>query len=139
LTDLDERSDVYSLAAVVYEMLVGEIPGRWPTEEAVRIGRFLDAVSAHHARLAQAGPTLEGGLVRGLAIRHDQRTATPGALLADLRGVAPPRRGYDDGAVQESVRRAAELEATNPTTSGAMTIGGVEQLAAEVGIPVDLV
>ena len=139
LTDLDERSDVYSLAAVVYEMLVGEIPGRWPTEEAVRIGRFLDAVPAHRARLAQAGPTLEGGLVRGLAIRHDQRTATPGALLADLRGVAPPRRRYGDGDVQEIVRRAAELEATNPTTSGAMTIGGVEQLAAEVGIPADLV
>jgi serine/threonine protein kinase len=139
LTDLDERSDVYSLAAVVYEMIVGEIPGRWPTEEAVRTGRFLDAPSGHRARLAQAGPTIEAGLVRGLAIRHEHRTGTPAALLDDLRGVAVHRRQYRDDDVQEIVRRAAELEATNPTASGAMTIGGVERLAAEVGIPVDLV
>jgi len=37
---------VYSLAVVVYEMLVGEIPGRWPTEEAVRTGRFLEPPDA---------------------------------------------------------------------------------------------
>jgi len=139
LTDLDERSDVYSLAAVVYEMITGEIPGRCPTEQAVRIGRFLDAPSAHRARLTQAGPVIEAALVRGLAIRHDQRTATPTVLLDDLRGTAPPRRQYRDEDIQEIVRRAAELEATNPTASGAMTIGGVERLAAEVGIPADLV
>jgi serine/threonine protein kinase len=139
LTDLDERSDVYSLAAVVYEMIVGEIPGRWPSEEAVRIGRFLDAPSGHRARLAQAGATIEGALVRGMAIRHEQRTATAAGLLADLRGAAPERRRYDDADVREIVRRAAEAEATNPTASGAMTIGGVERLAGEVGIPAELV
>jgi serine/threonine-protein kinase len=139
LTDLDERSDVYSLAAVVYEMIVGEIPGRWPSEEAVRIGRFLDAPAAHRARLAQAGATIEGGLVRGLAIRHEHRTATPAALLGDLRGMVAPRKQYRDDDIQAIVRRAAELEATNPTASGAMTIGGVERLAAEVGIPAELV
>jgi serine/threonine protein kinase len=139
LTDLDERSDVYSLAAVVYEMIVGEIPGGWPTEEAVRIGRLLDAAPDHRARLAQAGPTIEGALVRGLAIRHGHRTATPAAFMDDLRGVATPRRQFAEADVQEIVRRAAELEASNPTASGAMTIGGVEQIAAEVGIPVELV
>jgi serine/threonine protein kinase len=140
LTDLDERTDVYSLAAVVYEMIVGEIPGRWPTEEATRLGRFVDAAPSHRARLAQAGPTVEAALVRGLAIRHDQRTATPAALLNDLGGRLPaPRRQYAEADVQAIVRRAAELEATNPTASGQMTIGGVEALAAEVGIPADLV
>jgi hypothetical protein len=139
LTDLDERTDVYSLAVVVYEMVVGETPGRWPTEEAVRTGRFLDATASHRSRLTEAGSRLEGALVRGLAIRHDQRTPTPSALIDELTGAAPPRRRYSGGEVQEIVNRAAEIEATAPTSGGAMTIGGVEALAAEVGIAPDLV
>jgi hypothetical protein len=141
LTDLDARTDVYSLAVVVYEMLVGEIPGRWPTEEAVRTGRFLEAAAVHRSRLTDLGHRLEGALVRGLAIRHDQRTGTPAQLIDELTGGAPPpsRRRFSGGEVEEIVKRASEIEATAPTAGGAMTIGGVEALAAEVGIAPDVV
>jgi len=134
LTDLDERTDTYSLAVVIYEMLVGEIPGRWPTEDAVRQGRFLESPPSHRARLAQVGSRVEGALVRGMAIRSDQRTATPEALIGELTGALEPRRRYSEGEVRQIIGRAAEMEATNPTQSGAMTVGGVEALAAEVGI-----
>lgn len=138
LTDLDERADVYSLAVVVYEMLVGELPGRWPTEEAVRAGHFLEAVPRHRARFMELGPSVEKALVRALAIRQDQRTPTPGALIAELSGEAPRHR-YSEGEIQRIVQRASELEALQPTAGGAMTIGGVEALAAEVGIEPGLV
>jgi serine/threonine protein kinase len=140
LTDLDARTDVYSLAVVVYEMLLGGLPGRWPTEDAVRSGRLVDAPAAHRPRLTELGGRIEGALVRGLAIRLDQRTATPGALIGELAGnQEPPRRRYSAGEVDEIVKRATEIEATSPTASGAMTIGGVEALAAEVGIAPDVV
>ena len=143
LTDLDERTDVYSLTVVLYEMVVGEIPGRWPTEEAVRTGRFLEASTVHRSRLTELGSRVEAALVRGLAIRHDQRAPTPAALIDDLTGAGGPGRGprrrYSGGEVQEIVKRASELEATTPTQGGAMTIGGVEALAAEVGIASDAV
>jgi hypothetical protein len=116
-------------------MLTGEIPGRWPTEDAVRAGRFLEAPPPHRTRLDQAGVATEGALVRGLAIRHDQRTPTPAELMAELQGGPQAlRRRYREDEVKEIVKRASELEASNPTQSGAMTIGGIESLAAEVGI-----
>jgi serine/threonine protein kinase len=117
LTDLDERSDVYNLAIVIYEMLVGEVPGSWPMEDTVRPGRFLEVPATHRSRLTEAGSRIEGALVHGLAIRHEERTPTPAALIAELTGVAAPRRRFTGDGVHEVVERAADDEATTRATT----------------------
>lgn len=139
-TDVDARTDVYSLAILVFEMIVGEVPGRWVTEESTREGRFMDCAPAHRAPLSAAGAVVERALVRALAIRPDQRTQTPAELIEDLRGTARgARRTYRPDEVEAIVNRAAELEVANPTQSGSMTIGGVERIARDVGIDPALV
>jgi serine/threonine protein kinase len=135
-TDVDVRTDVYSLAILVYEMIVGAIPGRWVTEESTRSGRFVDCPAAHRPRLSAAGTQIEEALVRALALRPDQRTATPARFIEDLRGAssAEKHHKYRRDEIERIINRAAEIEASNPTMSGAMTIGGVEQIARDVGI-----
>lgn len=135
--DVDEKTDVYALAILVYEMIVGEIPGRWVTEESTRESRFMDASSRHRMYLATAGPVVEAALVRALALRPDQRTATPAQFIAELSGEGePPKRKYRPDEIERIVNRAAEIEASNPT-SGSMTMGGIEQIGRDVGIPTE--
>ena len=139
--DLTPASDVYSLAAVTYEMIVGHVPVGWPSDDEVHSGQFLDAPPLHRARLNDSGVRIEAALLRGLALRSDRRTPTPDAFIDDLRGIAAPvvRRRYARAEVDAIVKRAAELEASNASSEGAMTIGGIEQVAAEVGIKPELV
>lgn len=133
--DIDARTDVYSLAILVYEMIVGEIPGRWVTEDSTRVGRFLECAPSHRVRLAAAGDAIECALVRALSIRPDQRTATPAGFIDELHGKAvESRRKYRPDEIEAIVNRAAEIEVSNPTSSGSMTMGGVEQIARDVGI-----
>jgi serine/threonine protein kinase len=90
LTELDERTDVYSLAVVVYEMLTGETPGHWPSEESVRSGRLLEAPASHRLHLARCPGHVEAALARAFAVRGDDRTATPARLFEDLHGMKAP-------------------------------------------------
>ena len=138
--DIDAKTDVYALAILVYEMIVGEIPGRWVTEESTREGRFLDAPSKQRMYLASAGPRVEAALVRAMALRPDQRTATPAQFMDELTGRSePPRRKYSADQIERIVNRAAELEVSSPTSSGAMTMGGIEQVARDAGIDTRMV
>src|SRR5881409_2264089 len=64
--EIDGRSDQYSLACVVYEMLVGEPPFTGPTPQAVMARHSLDAVSPPHIVRASIPDTVEGAILRGL-------------------------------------------------------------------------
>ena len=135
VTDLDRGSDVFSLGCVVYEMLIGAPPGRWLSEEAGRVLRFLEAAPDHRTRLDRLPGSVEQVLARAMLFRSEQRYQAAGEFASDLAAAFGGKPKYAESRVREIVRRAAELEATEPTQTGALSLGGIQQLAAQVGIP----
>jgi membrane protein implicated in regulation of membrane protease activity len=136
--ELDARTDVYGLACVVYEMLVGETPGVWITDAALKVGRFRDASSAHRARLDGLPGRVEQALTRALALRAADRWQEV-AAFADALGEAArgPAARYSTAEVRTIVGRAAELEAQRATPEQLFSVGTVERIAAEVEIPLE--
>jgi hypothetical protein len=135
IADLDAKTDVYSLACVVYEMLIGETPAVWPTEEALRLGRLIDAPPEQRQRLDGLPGRVEQVLTRALALRPVDRYATPVEFAEALAAATEGRVKLTEVRVREIIGRAAALQAEHPTEEGALSIGAVEQIAAEVGIP----
>ncbi|MEZ4586402.1 MAG: serine/threonine-protein kinase [Gemmatimonadales bacterium] len=135
LTDLGPTSDVFSLGVVAYELVVGEPPGRWLTEEAVRVGKFVDASPAHRARLDRLPGAAERALARALAVSEGVRFPGPLELARTLEAAFGDRPSFSADQARRIVDRAAELEASHVTEDPPVTIGGVERLAADVGIP----
>ena len=133
--ELNERSDVFSLGCVLYEMLVGKVPGMWPSEESVRVLRFLEAPADHRAKLDRLPGAAEQALIKSLALRPEQRFASPRDLVNALVAAFGEKPRYSDTQVRGIVARAAELEAVAPTSAGNLSLGGIQQLAADVGIP----
>ncbi|NIM50672.1 MAG: protein kinase [Gemmatimonadales bacterium] len=137
IRDLDARTDVYSLACVSYEMLIGETPGLWLTEQEVRLGRFIDASREHRDRLDRLPGRLEQVLAKALAMRRNDRFASPAEFVEALRAALARSHMLSDAEVRQIIQHAADAQAANPTATDeeALSVGAVEQIAAQVGIP----
>jgi len=138
LKDLDARTDVYGLACVVYEMLLGDVPGFFVTDAALRVGRLVDAPAAHRERLDALPGRIEQVLTRGLALRPDERWPTIGAFAAALADATNgPSARYTAAQVREIVGRAAQIEAQRPAPEETFSLATIERIAAEVDIPLE--
>jgi hypothetical protein len=133
--DVDARTDIFSLAAVVFEMVAGQTLGTWPSDESVRLERFQEIAPEHRAILDLLPSTIEPALVRAMAMRPAQRFPTAGDFVAALRHPgAVGRRKYDRDEIKEIVRDAVGMDAGSPTGDTGLTIGSVQRVAAEAGI-----
>src|SRR5437899_4968711 len=100
-SEIDGRSDQYSLACVTYEMLVGEPPFTGPTPQAVMARHSLDAVSPPSIVRASIPDAVEDALLRALGTTPADRFSTT-ALFAE----ALARPSAATGPLRRSTRPA---------------------------------
>ena len=89
---LDGKSDQYSLACVVYEMLAGEPPFTGPTPQAVIARRFMETPRPLTATRDQLPPAIDSAVAKALARVPADRFATVGEFAAALQATELPRR-----------------------------------------------
>lgn len=82
---IDGRSDIYSLACVLYEMLAGGPPFSGPTTQAIRARHAVDPVPSIRTVRPSVGPALAGVIEKALAKTPADRFPTAGALRDALR------------------------------------------------------
>src|SRR5207249_5608087 len=80
---LDGRSDQYSLACVLYEMLAGEPPYTGPTAQAIIAKRLTEPIP-HLGTVRRVSPAVEAAVTKALAKTPADRFATAGAFVRAL-------------------------------------------------------
>ena len=81
---VDRRSDIFSLGAVLYEMLVGEQAFAGATPQATLAKRFSGVVPSARASRSEVPEPVERVLTRSLAVNPDDRFATAAEFEAAL-------------------------------------------------------
>src|SRR5439155_765247 len=113
--EIDGRSDQYSLACVVYEMLVGEPPFTGPTAQAVMARHSLDLVSPPSIVRASIPDAVEDALLRALAKTPADRFPTAAlfaeALARPSAATGPMRRATRPTPAARRVPRRVLIEA----------------------------
>ncbi len=92
---LDARTDQYSLASVLYEMLVGEPPFTGPTAQAIVARRLAEPARAIHPVRPSVPPVVEAAVLRALERVPADRFTDVAAFANALRAAPPtgaPRR-----------------------------------------------
>jgi serine/threonine protein kinase len=111
VSEADERSDVYALGAIAFELLTGTPPFRAPTRAALCLSILHDDPPSVRTRCPAASPALAAAVARALGKRPEQRFAsvTAFAQALGLTALTPPADRNAPGFLGTSRYRVVRL------------------------------
>jgi serine/threonine-protein kinase len=138
---IDQRSDLYSLGIVLYEMLSGDVPFAGSTPAASVIKRLTSEVTEVPPRDASIviDPNTEAIILRLLRRNREERFASAADALQEVRRLIAERPNYETEATLSRITRDRELfevaGAAAPEKEAASPAPPVEQAAPPKGVP----
>src|SRR2546430_189492 len=122
--DIDGRSDQYSLACVVYEMLVGEPPFTGSTAQAIIARHSLDMVSPPSIVRATIPDAVEGAILRALSKLPADRYATTALFAEALNTPSAATGAHRRATLERAGRRPRRLWWTVPVAAVVVAVVG---------------
>jgi serine/threonine protein kinase len=114
--DIDGRTDLFSVGAILYEMLTGEPPHSAPTFEAVLIAICTKDAADVRAKAPEVPEKLARVIARALSRDRDQRYASAAEMLTDL---------------EATLHESRQLSTKTRTSAGAWLVAGSKSSARD--------
>jgi len=83
-SDLDVRSDIYSLGATLYQLVVGELPFTGQDNQEVLAAQILASLSSEALKSRRISPHMHYFIEKMMAKEREVRYQTPDELIADI-------------------------------------------------------
>jgi putative ABC transport system permease protein len=131
---VDERTDVYSLACMAYELLSGQVPFHGTTTRDMVTRRFRNPPPRLHEVLAEIPAAVSDVVVRAMSFKPGDRPDRPGAFAAELRAAAEGRRGWvglpGPLTARLATRAQSRLGIRGPARMASPLLSGVHDMVA---------